>query len=77
MFSSLVSTKLTSQRLFSPKKHGKAGNELNAPCLQTLAHTCVHSCPRSLRLWEFVRHKRGFGAAVTEVKTAALRELIR
>lgn len=57
----------------------KLGNELslNPPCLQTPAHTYMHSCPRFLRLWEFVTHKRGFRAALTEVKTAALSELIR
>lgn len=52
---------------------------LDPPCPQTPAHTHtrVHSCLPFLWLWESVRHKCGLGAAVMEVKTAALSELIQ
>lgn len=76
-----ASTKLTSWSLFFSKKHGEAqeGAQPKPPCPQTPAyrHTHVHSRPRFLWLWESVRRKCGLGAAVMEVKTAALSELIQ
>lgn len=74
------STKQTSQSLFfSPlpsKKHGKAWEGAEAQPAMPADPSSTGSWRRFGRLWEFVRQQRGSGAALREVRTAALSELI-